>query len=188
MAQNVGTKLAGAMNRSPSLAGLRRVSAGIYRDAQGQLVGANGKPVPRQPMPPQQPSFQGGMGTGVAQGIGTGLGQHVNPGPGVMTKPAIIPGQVGMGPAPYQLGVNPTLDKFKQEYDAAVNYQPDFKESQSPNDMGFLQRKVYADMAQRRQQLINSPIGRYFAAQGQAVQPQFNPANANPADYNKYSQ
>lgn len=150
MAQDVGSKLAGAMNKSPSMAGLRRVSPGIFRDANGQLVTSAGKPIPRQPQQPQQQSPQQAMPRPLVQQpqqMGQPLGQQVNPG--------------------YQPGINPDMDRFKQEYDAAVNYQPDFKESQSPNDMGFLARKKYQDMAQRRQQMINSPIGKWFASQNQ---------------------
>lgn len=51
----VGQKLAGAMGKSPSMAGMTRVSPGIYRNAEGQLVrGQGGEPMPRQQQAPNQ--------------------------------------------------------------------------------------------------------------------------------------
>lgn len=48
-------QLAGAMGKSPSMAGMTRVSPGVYRNAQGQLVrGMGGQPRPRQQQAPNQ--------------------------------------------------------------------------------------------------------------------------------------
>lgn len=184
MAQDVGSKLAGAMNKSPSMAGLRRVSPGIFRDAKGQLVTSGGKPIPRQPQPPQQQPQQAmprplvqqpqqmgqaPLGAGVATGIGAGIG----------SMPAGQPGQVGnqMGQLPPEQYSQPSPSPFpagmqaenqmrvitpeesarqKAEYDAAVNYQPGYQESQPRGEMGFLQRKKFADMARRRERIINT--------------------------------
>jgi hypothetical protein len=41
-----GNKLQGALSKSPSNAGLTRVSPGVYRDASGKLVGQSGKMLP----------------------------------------------------------------------------------------------------------------------------------------------
>jgi hypothetical protein len=44
-----GNKLQGALSKSPSNAGLTRVSPGVYRDASGKLVGQSGKMLPSRP-------------------------------------------------------------------------------------------------------------------------------------------
>lgn len=183
MAEETGSKLAGAMNRSPSMAGLRRVSPGIFRDAKGQLVTSGGKPIPRQPQQPQQPPQQAmprplvqqpqqmgqaPMGAGAAAGIGAGLGNMPAGQPGQVgnqigelpSKPSTNPFPDGMQAENLKLVITPEeMARRKAEYDAAVNYQPGYQESQPRGEMGFLQRKKFADMAKRRERIINSPFG-----------------------------
>jgi hypothetical protein len=50
-----GRKLSGALNKSPSLAGLTRVSPGMYRNAAGKIVNSRGQALPQQPQPMQRP-------------------------------------------------------------------------------------------------------------------------------------
>lgn len=72
------------LENAPGQDNLERVSPGVYRNQQGQLVNPQGQQMPQQPQMPQgMVQFQPykppmGMGQGVAQGLGNYLQQ--NPG------------------------------------------------------------------------------------------------------------
>ena len=113
MAEQVGRKLAGAMGKSPSTAGLTRIGPGMYRDKGGKVVGPQGQKLPQigggrpQQMAPmaQQAAPMPGMGgqglgqmqPGQVENVGQEMGSAIGGG-GMYTKPAIISGPGGGEP------------------------------------------------------------------------------------------
>lgn len=123
MAEETGKKLAGAMRRSPTMAGLTRIGPGMYRDKSGKVMGAQGQKLaqitPQQSMaqrgqqaPTNIPGMNQGFNmpgngaqgfAGVAememnpQGVTPEMGQGQGMG-GMYTKPAIISGPGGGEP------------------------------------------------------------------------------------------
>jgi hypothetical protein len=72
-----GRKLSGALNKSPSLAGLTRVSPGMYRNAAGKIVNSRGQALPQQPQPMQRPMANP-----------TQMGQEMGNMPGIGNRPS----------------------------------------------------------------------------------------------------
>lgn len=123
MAEETGKKLAGAMRKSPTMAGLTRIGPGMYRDKSGKVMGAQGQKLaqitPQQSMaqrgqqaPTNVPGMNQGFNmpgngaqglAGVAemgmnpQGVTPEMGQGQGMG-GMYTKPAIISGPGGGEP------------------------------------------------------------------------------------------
>jgi len=103
------------MNRlenAPGQGNLERVSPGVYRNQQGQLVNPQGQQMPQQPQQPQMPmqTLPYGMPTGMGQGVAQGLGNWLGTNPqglqqnsnNQMIRPAVMPTFPGMnGMFPY---------------------------------------------------------------------------------------
>lgn len=165
MSRQIGSKLAGAMNKRSSSGALQRVSPGIYRNAQGQLVGAKGQPIAKSPVSAQA--------SGVVMGQ-MPTQQPFNPLPpgGAYTKPAVIndmryylkPGEGGpiYTQTPPQNGMDQIspekLAEMRAEYEAAKNYRPDFKEGQVSR--GSWMEQKYKDMAKQRERILNNPLNQ----------------------------
>lgn len=81
------------MNRlenAPGQGNLERVSPGVYRNQQGQLVNPQGQLMPEQPRQPQMPMQTQPYGPpmGMAQGLAQGLGNYLQQNPGyIFNKP-----------------------------------------------------------------------------------------------------
>lgn len=103
-----GDKLAGAMGKSPSMAGMTRVSPGVYRNAQGQLVRGMGG----QPRPPQNQQQQ--LSNTAANAI-NGLQQYGNPPPTENNQTADIK---------YAPGQGPTMEQMQQIFGQMQQAQP----------------------------------------------------------------
>lgn len=191
MAQDVGSKLAGAMKRSPSMAGLTRVSPGIYRNPKGQLVTSGNKPIQRQPQPmprpmmqpqpmPQQPMQQGaaaGMGAGVGQaiaGMGAGIGQAM----GQLPKQAMSAQGTDQGPMPEQAPApteqqqptNPFQPLTPQQMmmaDRLPQRQMEERRREYMNAMKYVptEQEANSGWARRRQQILQDPVNQRLFAQ-----------------------
>lgn len=95
-----GDKLAGAMSKSPSKGAMTRVSPGVYRSAEGKLVGSKGQALP-------QASRQAQMNDATNLAL-NGMSQYGN-----------IPQSnepMETQPLTFQPGQAPTMDQMKQMF------------------------------------------------------------------------
>lgn len=106
-----GSALKGALAAMPK--GLQRMSPGVYRNPQGQLVGSQGQRLPNQqpqrpsmnvPQPDKMPMGPGNQMPGIAAGFGSGIGAAFG------SKP--YPQQPGMVYA----GGNPNFNEMSGQY------------------------------------------------------------------------
>ena len=183
MAQDVGSKLAGAMKRSPSMAGLTRVSPGIYRNPKGQLVTSGNKPIQRQPQPmprqamprplvqqPQPGTIQQGVAAGMGAGIGQTLGQlpaQNMPAQGASQAP--MPEQAPP-PAEQQQPTNPFQPLTPQQMMMVDRLPPRQMEQRRQEYMRAMrsvptEQEAGSGWARRREQILQDPVNQRLFAQ-----------------------
>lgn len=130
----VGRKLEGAMNRSPSMKGLTRISPGMYRDSSGKIVGSRGQAIPQQPRPMQRPMANPSQPGDMQMG---GVTSHIFDGPQNSFGSQIFDGpQNGFGGLANRIGSQP------------ISYPMiNMSEGQSPFQMGQGQGSQYTKPA-----------------------------------------
>jgi hypothetical protein len=119
----IGQKLAGAMSKGPSKGAMTRVSPGVYRDAEGKLVGSKGQKLPQASRQAQRNDATNLALNGVSQ-----YGNMPQMNEPMQTQPLTL-----------QPGQNPSREQLMQMFNAMPQQsQPNpIAQVQTPGGQGY---------------------------------------------------